>query len=191
MGELKLSLPHWSSTDYHPTRRPIPVIVFWSGYRGHSSPRWPVPSRLARTLWPKAHVSSLPFLCPEGASPTHVDQNPLLPSFRRRSHATRDLVHARAGQSRRKGVHPHQDPRSLAFSPRETPNGSFRQLREHLAKDQTRIGGVAQLVSDPRAETRLHSSLPGTGGHPTGHCQYCQKSRSQGYRQVDAQQLLG
>ena len=77
------------------------------------------------------------------------------------------------------------------FPPRATPNGSFRQLREHLAKDQTRISGVAQLVSDPRAKTRVHSSLPGTRGHPTGHRQYCQKSRSQGHRQVDAQQLLG
>ena len=37
---------------------------------------------LARTLWPKAHVSSLPSLCPGGAGPTHVDQNPLLPPFR-------------------------------------------------------------------------------------------------------------
>ena len=60
----------------------------------------------------------LPFLCPGGASPTHVDQNPLLPSFRRRSHATRDLVHARAGQSRRKGVHPH-------FPPEQRQTGLF------------------------------------------------------------------
>ena len=92
---------------------------------------------------------------------------------------------------RGKGVHPDQDPRSLAFSPRATPNGSFRQLREHVVKDQTRIGGVAQLVSDPRAETRLYSSLPGTRGHPTRCRQYCQKSRSQGHSQVDVEQLLG
>ena len=39
----------------------------------------------------KLTFSSLPFLCPGRAGQTHVDQNPLLPSFRRRSHATRDL----------------------------------------------------------------------------------------------------
>ena len=50
---------------------------------------------------------------------------------------------------------------------------------------------MAELVSDRGAETRLHSSLPGTGGHPTGHRQHCQKSRTQGYRQADAEQLLG
>ena len=77
------------------------------------------------------------------------------------------------------------------FPPRATPNGSFRQLREHVVKDQTKIGGVALLVSDPRAETRLYSSLPGTRGHPTRCRQYCQKSRSQGHSQVDVEQLLG
>ena len=50
---------------------------------------------------------------------------------------------------------------------------------------------MAQLVSDPRVETRLHSSLPGTGGHSIGHCQHCQKSRSQDHGQTHAEQFLG
>ena len=60
----------------------------------------------------------------------------------------------------------------------------------YVVKVKTRIGGVAKLVPDCGAETGLHSSLPGTGGHPTGHRQHCQKSRTQGYRQADAEQLL-
>ena len=62
----------------------------------------------------KTHLSSLPHLCPGRAGQTHVESQPLLSSFRCRSHATRDLVHARAGQSGGKGAHPRQDPRSLA-----------------------------------------------------------------------------
>ena len=182
VGEQELPLLHRSSADHHATRRSVPGVVFWYRHGGHSSPCWFVPPRLARAQWPKTHLSSLPHLCPGRAGPTHVDQNPLLPSFRRRSHATWDLVHARAGQSRGKGVHPGQDPRSLAFSPRATPNRSLQGLCQYLVKVKTRIGGVAQLVPDRGAET---------GGDPTGYCQHCQKSRSQGYRQAHAEQLLG
>ena len=114
-GRPSSSLPSW-----------ILRSLIWSGHGGHSAPGRPVPPRLACTLWPKAHLSSLPCLCPDRASPTHVDPNPVLPTFGCGSYTTRDLVHPRAGQSRGKRVHPHQDPRSLAFSPRATPNGSFR-----------------------------------------------------------------
>ena len=129
VGEQELPLPHRSSVDHHATRRPVPGVVFWHRHRKHCSPCWPVPPRLARAQWPKTHLSSLPHLCPGRAGQIDVESQPLLSSFRCRSHATRDLVHPRAGQSRGKGVHPRQDSRSLAFSPRAMPNGSFRQLR--------------------------------------------------------------
>ena len=91
MGEQELPLPYWSSANHHVARRSVPGVVFWYRHGGHSSPYWFVPPRLARAQWPKTHHSSLPHLCPGRAGQTHVDQNPLLPSFRRRSHATRDL----------------------------------------------------------------------------------------------------
>ena len=73
------------------------------------------------------------------------------------------------------------------FLPEQCRTGLFAN---YVVKVKTRIGGVAKLVPDCGAETGLHSSLPGTGGHPTGHRQHCQKSRTQGYRQADAEQLL-
>ena len=99
-------------------------------------------------------------------------------------------MHPRAGQSGGKRVHPRQDPRSLAFSPRATQDGSFCRLRKHKVKVKTRIRWVAELVSDRGAETGVYSSLPATGGHPTGYCQHCQKSRTQGHGQFDAKQVI-
>ena len=54
-----------------------------------------------------------------------------------------------------------------------------------MVKVKTRIGGVAELVPNRGAETGLHFSLLGAGGHPTRYCQHCQKPRTQGHRQVD------
>ena len=48
---------------------------------------------------------------------------------------------------------------------------------------------MAYLVSNRGTKTRVHSSLPGAGGDPTGHQPYCQKSRRQGHGQVNAQQV--
>ena len=169
VGEQELPLPHWSSANHHAAHRSVPGVVFWYHHSGHSSPCWFVPPCLTRAQWPKTHLSSLPHLCPGRAGQTDVESQPLLSAFQCRSHATRDLVQPRAGQSRGKGIQPRQDPRSLTFPPWATPNWSFRQLRQHLVKVKTRIGRVAKLVPDCRAETRLHSSLPGAGGHPTGY----------------------
>ena len=44
-------------------------------------------------------------------------------------------------------------------------------------------------MSNRGTKTRVYSSLPGAGGDPTGHQPYCQKSRTQGHGQVNAQQL--
>ena len=54
-----------------------------------------------------------------------------------------NLVHPRAGQSCGKGAHPRQDPRSLPFSPRATPDGSLCRLRQHMVKvkNKNRQGG--------------------------------------------------
>ena len=48
VGEQKLSLPHRSFANHHPTRRPVPGVVFWYRHGGHSSPCWFVPPCLAR-----------------------------------------------------------------------------------------------------------------------------------------------
>ena len=44
-------------------------------------------------------------------------------------------------------------------------------------------------MSNRGAKTRVHSLLPGAVGDPTGHQPYCQKSRTQGHGQFNAQQL--
>ena len=59
-----------------------------------------------------------------------------------------------------------------------------------MVKVKTGIGWVAVLVSDRGSETGVHSLLPGTGGHPDGYCQHCQKFRTQGHSQVDAEQVI-
>ena len=117
VGEQEVPLPHQSSADHPAACPPVPGVIFWHRHGGHSSPCWFVPPCLARAQWPKTHLSSLLHLCPGRAGQTHVDQNPLLSSFRCRSLAPRDLVQPRASQSGGKGVHPGQDPRSLAFPP--------------------------------------------------------------------------
>ena len=58
-----------------------------------------------------------------------------------------------------------------------------------MVEVKTRIDWVAYLVSNRGTKTRVHSSLPGAGGDPTGHQPYCQKSRRQGHGQVNAQQV--
>ena len=44
-------------------------------------------------------------------------------------------------------------------------------------------------MSNPGTKTRVLSSLPGAGGDPAGHQPDCQKSRTQGHGQVNAQQV--
>ena len=46
------------------------------------------------------------------------------------------------------------------------------------------------MVPDRGTKTRLYSSLPGVRGDPNGHQSHCQKSRTQGHSQVNAQQVL-
>ena len=87
----------------------------------------------------------------------------------------------------KRGTPSSRSTKSGIFPPEQCRTGLFAN---YVVKVKTRIGGVAKLVPDWGAETGLHSSLPGTGGHPTGHRQHCQKSRTQGYRQADAEQLL-
>ena len=77
------------------------------------------------------------------------------------------------------------------FPPEQRQTGLFANYVNTWLKLKQESAGWPGWLSDPRAETRVHSSLPGTGGYPTGHCQHCQKSWSQGHRQTDAQQLLG
>ena len=190
VGQQELPLHHRPSADHHSTRRPAPGVVFCHRHRGHSSPCWFVPPRLTRAQWPKTHLSSPPYLCTGRAGPTHAASHSLRLSLGRGSDVTRDLVHPWAGQSGRKGVHARQDPQSLAFSPGATPDVSLCRLRKHMVKVKAIIGGVAELVPNRGAETGLYSSLPGTGGHPTGYCQHCQKSRMLGHGQVDAKQVI-
>ena len=67
---------------------------------------------------------------------------------------------------------------------------SLQGLCQHVVESETGIGGVAQLMPDGGAETRVYSQLSGTGRDPFGDCPHRQKSRTQGHRQVDAEQLL-
>ena len=46
------------------------------------------------------------------------------------------------------------------------------------------------MVPDRGTKTSVYSSLPVAGGDPTGHQSHCQKSRTQGHGQVNAQQVL-
>ena len=46
------------------------------------------------------------------------------------------------------------------------------------------------MVPDRGTKTRVYSSLPGARGDPNGHQSHCQKSRTQGHSQVNAQQVL-
>ena len=50
-----------------------------------------------------------------------------------------------------------------------------------MVEVKTRIGWVAELVSDLGTKTRVHSSLPGAGGDPTGHQPDCQKPWTKGH----------
>ena len=154
VGQQEMPLPHRSSADHHAARRPVLGVVFWYRSRGHSSTRWFVPPCLTCAQWPKTHLSSLRQLHPGGAGQTHVELHPLLSSFRCRSHATRTWCTPELVKAIEKGhtlVKIHEV-----------------RLRQHVVKSKTGIGGVAQLGSDGRSETELHSSLPGAGGDPTG-----------------------
>ena len=70
------------------------------------------------------------------------------------------------------------------FPPEQRQTGLFKDSVNTWLKLKQESAGVAQLVSDRGAETRLHPSLQGTRGHPTGYCQHCQKSGTQGHRQA-------
>ena len=105
------------------------------------------------------------------------------------SDAARDLVHSRIGPSRGPGVYHPPNPRSLAFSSRTASDGSFCRVSQHLTENQTGIGWLALMVSNPRATQGVHSQVPGARGGPPGYSQYCQKSRTQGHHQIDAQEV--
>ena len=81
--------------------------------------------------------------------------------------------------------------KSGIFPPSNAAQASSLQgLCQHVVESETGIGGVAQLMPDGGAETRVYSQLSGTGRDPFGDCLHRQKSRTQGHRQVDAEQLL-
>ena len=130
------------------------------------------------------------YLCPGRTGPTHVVSHPLLSSFRRRLHATRTWCTPELVKVVEKGHTLVKIHEVCHFPPEQRRTGLFADYVNTWLKLKTRIGRVAELVSDRGAETGLYSSLPGTGGHPTRYCQHCQKFRTQGHGQVDTKQVF-
>ena len=143
MGQQELPLFHRPSADHHSTLRPVPKVVFWLVHRGHSSPCWFVPPRLARAQWPKTYLSSVSYLCPGRTGPTHVVSHPLLSSFRRRLHATRTWCTPELVKVVEKGHTLVKIHEVCHFPPRVPPDGSLCRLRQHMVKvkNKNRQGG--------------------------------------------------
>ena len=186
MGQQKLSLSHWSSPPHHRARRPIHPLFFWHRPRRYSSPRRPISSGLT----PCAVAKNSPFLS-AAATSRRSRPNPLLSSLARRSHATRDLVHPRAGQRGGKKLHDRQDPRSLAFSPEQRRTGLFADYVNTWLKVKQESSGWPSWSKSVDQKREYILRYQEREGIRLDIASICQKSQTQGHGQADAKQFLG
>ena len=120
VGQQNARIPRRSPPGARQPRRSRHQSLLRNGHRRHSPSERTLPPRSPPQTQRQTHVPTLPGVSGRGDAQTPLGKITLLSTLVRTMHPSRDLVHPRTPESRRHGIHAHQNPRSASLPARAT-----------------------------------------------------------------------